>query len=1781
MSSLAFLVSELQSLASETRRKHPEVREAAEKSLAILRSAPDQASNTLATDGPQSAELLRPVFMGCATKNAKIVAISLGSLQRLIGFKAVPQSAVPQVVATLTECASQGVDIQLRILQTILGLVTNFPSVHGDLLGDALLLCFRLQESRIAVVSSTAAATLRQLVMFVMDKVVMEDAHDAPTPELIPTTLPDGTTVELQPSSRDAFSIFEDLCLLANAERPRFLKLEQLHKTFALELIESVLTNYHALFHKHPELLTLLPHHLCPLLLRCLSERPALFPLALRATRVVFLILKQFTDRLTAESEIFLMLLVKIVSGDAESGSAGEARQPWMRVLAMEILRGLCADAELMRTLYALHDQQASSHIFSALLGALNRLACERPALLGTSSQLQVGANIPASGSGEGAYGTAVAGMVTATVSGVVGMLGGESGGGLSLDSAMKLQCIDQLDKAEAPPIPETYIYLLALQSLTALSTGFSSSVLPLYSSILSTESTQGIPPAPPALNINALPESTSPSGAGTLRTTHAMLEAGWPALLAAHSFLIGTNLSAPLFQEVLGAFGALAQTCGVLGLTTPRDAFLGSLAKLAIPSKVVSSVDAQGADVMTPRSGMFADISSTLAPAPGPPGLGDRNMACLKLLVACAVYLAGSLGSSWFSVLEALQNADYVLHSRMPRTATTRKVTPTGAGVDQDVSAPEADIDAVMAAIQRLFESSKNLEDDAFRDFVQALCQLSSEMVGMQAANASLASSMIAEEGEEDHATFSPQSGLSPGGAHRRRVSGIHLSRTLRTGDFGIQKLALVSQLNIHRIIYRSPEIAWDPITAHLLATLLNSTAPSSIRIQAARTLDDILVVVPRNITSTGAELRAAVQQRVLNVLAKQVVYGSDSPFSNTTAIDIRKMGLETLHQILQTSGHTLVTGWEIIFEMLGSVCKTPTPLTPRSPISEASDDRASTATLSPPSIKTRPAPLSSLQERSSVVLVRIAFQSLTLVCDSLSLLSPEHLRLCIGTIAQFGRQTDTNIALTSAASLLWTVSDSIQAKRADPALEPQYSVLWMQLLTELLGLCTDSRREVRGGAIQTLFRTLQLYGGTLSNEIWHECLWKIVFPVLETITTAMRTAATSTGVETPLLDPTASIDPWSDSKILALQAVSGIMNDFLATKIVQLTSFSDAWDVFVTHLQDSFLLDERVVSTAAMRCLEKSLLSINLPDVDARSLQPQAHAIWTRTWCTLDIIGSSIVKKTGTSQPLSPVTPSFRTSQIMTGGRTPFTQESLQALLAVLSATRSVSKKYDGGEWDLPALTRMMAILKAIITYPNSPDYRPDIDALSPVQDAVLQAIDSIDMNVPKAASLVLADLSEYATLPFLAAFDFEPPTMLAEPSASRPKKSKRVSYIAVSKKVMPWLVEIYLRFKDSVQIYSDGTLESVLAAYSIPLKLKYDCPAPSKFGNDPPLWKTATTNFLQIVKTCSPRIKTLGQEISDEHVEGLWRQMIDVFRGGLLADTSYTESLPLEVQNAEENFDLALVATLEIDVVPHIADARVPDYVITELAKMLQRASILHEGEDDSYTPPPSRPAVNGTKGSHSGPATSIPREIVGSTSPGKLLPRERFSYWCFDLLFLICSDVAKDDESVRRRLSALSLPSLLRRCQQVLASYVADDALRGNTPFPRAREEEILYVLRKLLSLKLWPGTFWAAFSTQPSQHAISLPPIDASAKPSQLIADAVKRSSQAHLFHFYAVFGDIASVPRKPPAAWMVLDAATLPDSLLHDEQQRAQEVDARQLARAALKEIGKEIGVQI
>jgi hypothetical protein len=163
----------------------------------------------------------------------------------------------------------------------------------------------------------------------------------------------------------------------------------------------------------------------------------------------------------------------------------------WLRVLAMESLRGLCSDPQLFRTIWerqrtctppsatSTNPVPSSSpssstlppkslpppNIFSLLITTLNRIATEKPPLLGVSSQMnglgvphphhdQIGSPTAEHGSSGGGAGQAsssaaanaygglemVAGMLSSGVSNVVASLTHDAAVGLGDQSMVKVQ---------------------------------------------------------------------------------------------------------------------------------------------------------------------------------------------------------------------------------------------------------------------------------------------------------------------------------------------------------------------------------------------------------------------------------------------------------------------------------------------------------------------------------------------------------------------------------------------------------------------------------------------------------------------------------------------------------------------------------------------------------------------------------------------------------------------------------------------------------------------------------------------------------------------------------------------------------------------------------------------------------------------------------------------------------------------------------------------------------------------------------------------------------------------------------------------------------------------------------------------------------------------------------------------------------------------------------------------------------------------------------------------
>jgi len=261
-----------------------------------------------------------------------------------------------------------------------------------------------------------------------------------------------------------------------------------------------------------------------------------------------------------------------------------------------------------------------------------------------------------------------------------------------------------------------------------------------------------------------------------------------------------------------------MTNVSGMLGLSTPRDAFFNSLSKFAVPTTVVSSLEAwvENPPVMTPRSTTAAITEGLGLSGPmQPPSLSERNLACLKVFIGCALFLAGSLGESWYAVLDALQTADGVL-VLMSRTGAPAKkglfggnmaTTPSTSAQPKSASLAasqlqaainaghtnggtahkhpllsDLEIEMVLTAIQRLFDSSKNLDDPAFKAFVNALCKLSAEMVGMQASD--LAIQVDQSDAEESGGNLGvPIHQSQENVVQRRRVSGIYIPKNMVRG--------------------------------------------------------------------------------------------------------------------------------------------------------------------------------------------------------------------------------------------------------------------------------------------------------------------------------------------------------------------------------------------------------------------------------------------------------------------------------------------------------------------------------------------------------------------------------------------------------------------------------------------------------------------------------------------------------------------------------------------------------------------------------------------------------------------------------------------------------------------------------------------------------------------------------------------------------------------------------------------------------------------------------------
>jgi hypothetical protein len=351
------LRGDLNLICNEARKRFPAVRESAERGsmkLKTLSESPGFSMKALA----ETDDVVHPLLFAAETKNPRIVQISLTSLQKLMQYKAIPQKSVESIVATLKVLMESQIE-ELKILQTILLLVTSMNIVRGRSLSKVLELCFKLYSSRDSSVHSTAGVAIRQIVTALFERVSAVSAQgDLVSEEGEEEEKGGPREKDLSREAGDAYLLFQDLCFLTNGDPPAWLpNTLELELSLGLELLETVLREYPQIFMKEKVFNLLLTERICPLIIKLFSpsskyrhsppansmspnDKPT-FALSVRLLRILSVLIREFYTSLITQCEIFLSMLVRFLDSD---------KPLWQRTLAMEVLHSFTNHPLLLRS---------------------------------------------------------------------------------------------------------------------------------------------------------------------------------------------------------------------------------------------------------------------------------------------------------------------------------------------------------------------------------------------------------------------------------------------------------------------------------------------------------------------------------------------------------------------------------------------------------------------------------------------------------------------------------------------------------------------------------------------------------------------------------------------------------------------------------------------------------------------------------------------------------------------------------------------------------------------------------------------------------------------------------------------------------------------------------------------------------------------------------------------------------------------------------------------------------------------------------------------------------------------------------------------------------------------------------------------------------------------------------------------------------------------------------------------------------------------------------------
>ncbi|PSN72860.1 hypothetical protein BS50DRAFT_582478 [Corynespora cassiicola Philippines] len=1628
------LAAELGNLIQDSKRKNSELRSAAEKALSDLKSLPNTSEAQLSADLSRRPHFITPFLIACGTHNAKFASTGVSCLQRLSVSRALPRDRLTEVLDGLKESIPLSHDVQLKILQALPSLLQNYAGeIRGDLLFSTLQICSALQNTKNFAVSNTAAATLQQLIITVFDRVASEDEKALEIPTVAEVTA-DGGPTPVRPAAHDAYKVFNDLNLLVTGEKPSFVRFSSLPSTATLELIEAVLSNHGKIMTTHDEQIHLLRSLLMPTIIRSLSDRLS-FPVTLRIIRILNLLIRNHLNILPSECEIALGLLNHMLDPEASS--------LWKRALCLEVFRGIYSDSRLVLEIYSHFDEQEGKRcIFGDNLAAFVRLATEKPALIG----LGQGSTVPA-GRGDGK--DVASEQAVAEAGALAGVIGGPASeptstghpSGISTQwSSLKTPCIEHLDKSEPPALPETYVYSLVLTCITNVSESLAKFVLPLTvhhdnknrkkarTEDLAEADSEPSSPTPgkrrlsrtqsfrkKTIPVNPLSLSEHPAH-DYIQTSAALVTECWPAVLATCSTFLNAALDSDYYRALVRAIQKFTQVAGLLRLSTPRDAFLTTMGKAAVPANLLISNISSPKSSAPENTGVFSNakgllsVDSLVSQASasleknrrpshdiGTPTLGPRNLLCLRALLNLAIALGPTLQSAWSIVFETLQVADLVM-----ALSNSGGIRTPGGSVrgDQEQSSEkvEAETSAVQAAARRLFESTVDFPNESFVEVLQALCAL-------------LHSGVTAESGQR-----TPSTSTKPQALHQRRmgsVSGISLTTETNSRDsaFALNKIGELAGLNEARLSHYDPEDSgWDVFVAELVRFAADDHNAASTRLLSA----DVVARTVREIAelSMSDEERDEVQTRILSALRQLISALYVSPDGHEqvyadTEMRIHQIALDALKSVIEQCGESLVAGWGSVFDSLLSVF---------SPSASQTGKKGETL-VNPNGYLGQSGDTVEVISRQ---LARSAFGTVQLVCSDFLAAVPD---ICLSTLLELLlrfslQQEDLNMSLTT-ITFFWNVSDFLQA-RSDLSTLPEIlgnakqqdeiyrtvrshsekgtiPTLWLQVLMNLSAITTDRRAELRNSAVQTIQRIFESYVDQLSSDAWMLCLRTVLFGMVQSNLNAQRSIREGSQ---SLPEDAGS---WNETTKTALDSVSTLISMYM-DKVEDASRLGEAWSDLLDYLQQYFECGSHALGSSVFTTITGVLSRVE----DAK------------------ILGQQPLLKTATVwKGYFDHREAWKTAS----------EGNQEAFVAYAEAFKSIYRLSQGSlDSDLPS---MLVNLEACVVDSDAVAYSSDVDHMTPLQTQVMECLQLVRSESPGLPTFLIQLLSRFIVLPY---------TSVAE----NPEKSSP-TFVALSKASMSALQTISTKHISEGDIYTSGAFLSALQSLSKPIQEKYIW---QREGRAPTLWQKATTTSLAILEPGLSNMK--NQDLAKGATNSIWEQVVTIATSIISAPVPVP---PPPSVSKDESFDIEAFTHLRTLITISLGSPSLPDSLRRTYTRNLFTTSLIH-------APSPGEiPALT------TAPLQDLYRIRPGATATPPPRIRTEMAYIC--LLELVTLVSAHDSSPPRIKLAQAAAPYLILRAALPLRAYIADHPLRGRMPAPESLRRELLCVIGELKRLRSEP------------------------------------------------------------------------------------------------------------